>query len=69
MNGSIFSCGGFKPFGVIPDDCHEEFRLGDKIVKERKKLPMKLHYHSATELDQNRYMVVGGIGQVGVGEI
>ena len=69
MNGSIFSCGGIEPLGIIPHVCHEEFRLEDKIIKERKKLPIKLQYHSATEIDQNRYMVVGGIGQVGVSRI
>ena len=69
MNGSIFSCGGIEPLGIISHGCHEEFRLEDKIVRERKKLPIKLQYHSATEIDQNRYMVVGGIGQVGVGKM
>ena len=64
MNDSIFSCGGIEPHGIFPFEHHEEFRLEDKIVRERKELPIKLRHHSATGLDQNRYMVIGGIGQV-----
>ena len=35
MNGSIFSCGGVEPRGVVSvyNEYHEEYRLGDKIVK------------------------------------
>ena len=64
MNGSIFSCGGLEPHSIIPFEHHEEFRLEDKIVRERKELPIKLRHHSATGLDQNRYMVIGGISEV-----
>ena len=67
MNGSIFSCGGWDHEPKILDH-HEEFRLEDKIVRERKPLPIKLQYHSAKEIDQNRYMVMGGIGEVGVSQ-
>ena len=63
MNGSIFSCGGTDR---TPEEHHEEFRLEDKIVKERKRLPIKLLNHSATEIDQKRYMVTGGKPQVGI---
>ena len=63
MNGSIFSCGSTDR---SPQEHHEEFRLEDKIVKERKRLPIKLLNHSATEIDQKRYMVTGGKPQVGI---
>ena len=63
MNGSIFSCGGID---LSTQEHHEEFRLEDKIVKERKRLPIKLLHHSATEIDQRRYMVMGGKTQVRV---
>ena len=66
MNGSIFSCGGID---LSPQEHHEEFRLEDKIVKERKRLPIKLLHHSATEIDQKRYMVVSGKPEVGVDKI
>ena len=69
MNGSIFSCGGIEPHRISPFEHHEEFRLEDKIVRERKELPIKLRFHSATDLDQNRYMVIGGIGQVRLSKV
>ena len=69
LNGSIFSCGGIEPHSISPFDHHEEFPLEDKNVRERKKLPSKLRFHSATEIDQNRYMVIGGKGQVGVSKV
>ena len=65
-NGSIFSCGGIN---LDPQEHHEEFCWEDKVVRERKTLPIKLLYHSAAEIDQNRYMVMGGIAQVGIDEI
>ena len=66
MNGSIFSCGGID---LSPQEHHEEFRLEDKLVKERKRLSIKLLHHSATEIDQKRYMVVSGKPEVGVDKI
>ena len=60
MNGSIFSCGGSLSSRSSPTYHHEELRIKDKVVLERKKMPVTKRNHAAAQIDQNRYMIMGG---------
>ena len=61
MKGSIFSCGGFVNDHVNePNDQHEEFHIDSKVAVWKKSLPVALQGHTAEQIDQNRYMVIGG---------
>ena len=58
MNGCTYSCGGWDSFG---NRCalHEVIDT-DGVVREKKELPIILIDHTATKIDQNRFLIAGG---------
>ena len=66
MNGGLYSVGG-KASSWNGTSHHEVLNLDGWIgwnflrVEEKKKLPIALSGHTANKLDENKYMVIGGL--------
>ena len=61
MNGCTYSCGGWNSLGRR---CALHEVMGrDGVVMEKKELPLILIDHTATKIDNNRFLVAGGWDQ------
>ena len=61
MNGCTYSCGGWDSLG---QRCAlHEVMDRDGVVIEKKELPLILIDHTATKIDNNRFLVAGGWDQ------
>ena len=62
INGIMFSSGGCESFSYPSKNivCHHEAFSIDGVVKEIKEMPIALYGHTATKIDNNRYLVTGG---------
>ena len=61
LNGCVYSCGGYKRW-MSHERHHEVFSL-DGSVKDRKELPIALSGHTASRLNENQYMICGGVDE------
>ena len=63
LNGCLFTCGGVITSGFLisPSSFHEGFT--EKFPRKKKELPIPLAYHTATNLNENQFLVVGGWDQ------
>ena len=59
LNGCLYSCGGVD--SSDNETSHHEVLNLDGRVEEKKELPIKLKLHTANKLNENQYMVIGGL--------
>ena len=63
MNGVLYSCGGWDSSEYEETISHHEaFNLSEHEVKEMKNMPIALDGHTATKIDDNKYLIAGGRG-------
>ena len=59
LNGCLYSCGGIDSSHYATSH-HEVLNL-DGGIEEKRELPIALRYHTANKLNENQYMVIGGL--------